>query len=171
MKYRLGICVVLFTLGSISFSQNKLRITSSHFGFIEKYEFFEGQMINYKIKGDRNYYTSRIKGFCDSTIIFESEDEIKLNQLKLIRLKKKNYHNKLFQKIFIRGAIGYPLLAITNNAINSNTPLVTESAVIVSGSFLLAWAVLRKLDVKRIRITKHKALKILSTDYGRLGTP
>lgn len=165
MKQLVPAFILSLLFYQFAFSQSKLRITYTGFGYIKKYEFFEGEVLNYKIKGSRNFLTSRIVAFHDSSIVFESEDEIKLDQLKLIRVKKKNYHNKLFQKIFIRGAIGYPFLAVTNNAINGVTPLLTERAVIVSGSFLLAWAILRKLDVKRIRITKHKALKIISMDY------
>ena len=124
MKYLPGIYFFLFILGQSAFPQNKLRITYSYFGIIKKYEIFEGTLLNYKVKGNRDFLTSRVVALRDSSIIFESEDAILLNQLKLVCVKKKNYHNRLFQKIFFRGAVGYPLLASGNNAVNGITPFV-----------------------------------------------
>jgi hypothetical protein len=152
-----------------SISQNRLSITSERFGKIKRYEFFEGDILNYKIKGNKRFLTSRLVAMQDSNLVFESEDAIKLNQLTLIRVKKKNFHNKLFQKIFIRGAVGYPLLMMTNNVINGVNPLLNERAAIVSGSFLVGILILRKLDTKRIRINDRKVVKVTSINYQHLG--
>lgn len=168
MVCRIVITLLIYLIPATSFSQNKLSITSYRFGKIKSYEFFEGDILNYKIKGNKHFFTSRLVAMHDSNLVFESENAIKLNQLKLIRIKKKNYHNKLFQGIFLRGAIGFPALMAINNSINGVNPILNERAAIVSGSFIAGILILRKLDTKRIKINDRKVVKITSINYQHL---
>lgn len=150
------------------FSQNKLRITYTGIGGLKIQELYEGDILEYKVKGSHKYKVSNINAFGDSTITFETEEPVRFDQLKLIRVRKRNYHNKLLQKFFIRAAIGYPLLQIINNSINHQSPLVNQTGAIVSASALLAFGITRRLDIKKIRINKRKALKTVSMDYQNL---
>ena len=162
------IIALLATFAIPAFSQKSLQITFTRFGALKKYEVFVRQGLEYKLKGDRRFRKNIIANLQDSLVIFTNDSIISLDQIKCIRLRSNNYHSQLFQTIFSIGAVGYPLLNVTNNAINHNDPLLNSRAIVVSASFVAAALIARQIRFKRIRMRPDKNLKIVDIDYQHL---
>jgi hypothetical protein len=165
---RIFCILVLMTLSITAFSQKSLQITFTRFGKLKKYEIPLGQSLEYKLKGQHTFHKNRITNLQDSLIVLSHDSVLTLSQIKKIRIRHHNYHNKLFRTIFTLGAVGYPLLNIVNNALNSNSPLLDQKAMIVSASFLSALLITREMGITRLRITKNKTLKVVDVDYNKL---
>jgi hypothetical protein len=148
-------------------AQPKLKILFTRFGCVKKYEFFKGDVIKYKLKGERHFIAGKIIAMHDSSIVFEA-DSVGLNQIKVIRIKSNNYHAQLFQTIFLIGGIGYPSLSIFNNAMNEVSPLLNQNGLIITGSFLAASGLVNVLRIQHIRFTKNKLIKIVDIDFDHL---
>ncbi len=161
-----NILIVVFALSSIcpSPAQPKLKILFTKFGRLKKYEFALNDELQYKLKGERHYLTDRIVALHDSSIIL-TRDSFGIADIKMIKLKSDNYHAQLFQKIFLVGGIGYPALNLVNNSMNNVRPLLSQNALIITGSFLAASFIINELRIKRIRITKNKVVKVVDIDF------
>mgnify|MGYP006910159204 CR=1 FL=1 len=148
-------------------AQPKLKILFTRFGALKKYEFFPGDVLQYKLKGTHAFNTGKILALHDSTLIL-NVDSFSVGDIRSIRVKKNNYHVKLFQKIFLIGGIGYPAINLFNNSMNHVSPLLSDKALVISGSFLAASLLLRQSQIKRIRFTKNKIIKIVDLDFEHL---
>src|SRR6218665_565294 len=155
--------LILMAMGLAAFSQKSLQVTFTRFGKLKKYELMVGNTLEYKLKDQRRFHAQPISNLRDSLVLLKNDSVITLGQIKKIRIRHNNYHNKLFQTIFSVGAVGYPLLNVVNNAINDNSPLLDQKAMIVSASFLSALFITREMGVTRLRITKKKTLDRKST--------
>lgn len=159
--------LIVFQNGIGLRAQPRLKVIFTRFGAVKKYEFFAGDLLQYKLKGNHHFNTGRILVLHDSTIILNT-DSISVNNIKCIRIRKNNYHARLFQKIFFIGGFGYPALNLFNNSMNHVSPLINQNALVISGSFIAAGLLIRQSQVKRIRITKYKVIRIVDLDFERL---
>lgn len=147
-------------------AQNKLRLTWQRFGKPRAFELYEGDQFSYKLKDAKGLRQDRVTAFGDSLIIFEGRDPIRIDGLKFIRIKKNNYHNnKVLQRLFLNAAVIFPVLQLINNGINGNTPLLNETAAIVSGTALTAYFITRRCDIRKIRMRRSVVFKVLPVDY------
>jgi len=150
-------------------SQGFLRISVSRLGSVRSYEVPTGEMLSYKLKGDLVYRKDRVIGMQDSSIMFENFKEIKLSQIKALRLNKNVHLASTFQTVFLWGAIGFVSLNTLNNAITETSPVFNEKAVYISAGLLAASLITRELNLIRVR-AKHADLKILIIDYEHLNS-
>jgi hypothetical protein len=165
---RFSCILILLALGMTAFPQKSLQVTFTRFGKLKKYEVFVGNTLEYKLKGRRGFQAQRVSNLQDSLVVLGNDSVITLSRIKKIRIRHHNYHNKLFRTIFTIGAVGYPLLNVVNNALNNNSPLLDQQAMIVSASFLGALFITREMGITRLRITKNKTLRISDVDFNKL---
>lgn len=151
-------------------SQTTLRITTTHFNKVRSFNILTGEPFVYKCKGDRSFKKDRISAMQDSSIVLENKGEIKLSQLKAIRLNKNVHLVLTVQTVFFAGAVAFVSLNTINNEIIGTHPVFDPNALYVSGGLLVAGMLVRELGLKRIRVNKHTDLKILSLDFQHLGT-
>jgi len=150
--------------------QTYLRITYTHFGVTRIYNVPNYDVMEYKLKGESRFHKNKIFNMKDSSILFENYTEIKLNQLKALRIKKHNHLVSTFQNLFLLGGVGFVTLNTINNLITDTSPVFNEKAAYISAALLATSLLIREMNIKRIRITKNKALKILNIDFQHLGT-
>lgn len=162
----IGLLFLIFAFNS-GLAQPKLKILYTRFGSLKKYEFFPGDVLQYKLKGSHSFNTGKIIAMHDSILILNT-DSILLAEIRSIRVNKNNYHVKLFQKIFLIGGLGYPALNLFNNSMNHVSPLLSDKALIISGSMLAASLILRQTQIKHIRFTKNKIIEIVDVDFEHL---
>ena len=162
------IFAILFFCVSGAFCQKRFQILYSRLGQLKKQELFLGDPIEYKVRGHSRFRKSTIANLQDSLVILDDESAIRLSSFKCIRIRRENYHAKLFQGIFMIGAVGYPFLNLVNHALTNETFHLDERALVVSGALLAAVLIIRQLQIKRIRITKNKTLKIVDINYQEL---
>jgi hypothetical protein len=150
------------------FSQKILRITKSRLGITRQYEVFNYELLEYKLKGEFKFRKNRIINMLDSTIVLDDYTEIKLVQLKALRLRKNNHLIGTLQAFFIGGGIGFITLNTVNNLIITTRPVLSENAALISAALVTVGLLISELNVKRIRVTRNSYLKIINIDYQNL---
>jgi len=159
------ISVFLVLLGFELQSQSFLRITYTHFGSTKVYEVINSEVLHYKLKGEHSFRKDKIISMKDSTIMFENYTEIKLNQIKALRLNKNIHLLGTFQVLFMAGGVGFITLNTINNLITDVSPVFSPKAAYISAALLATGFLIREMGIKRIRMTKNKDLKILNIDF------
>jgi len=163
-----GIILFFVCISGFSFSQETLQILYTRFGSLKRYQLHTGDILTYKIKGERKFYSGRIVHLQDSTIFFENSDELKLSQLKRVRFKKNNHLIDAFQRAFLIAGFGFIIIDTFNNMILDRPAIINQKAVVVSAALLTASLLLKRMSYKKIRITKRKTLRISNFNYDNL---
>ncbi|MEO6304346.1 MAG: hypothetical protein ABIP51_14365 [Bacteroidia bacterium] len=164
------ILILFFVLaGNLNcFSQKTLEIVYTRFGKLKKYEIHNGEVLDYKLKGQLTYHRNKITNLQDSFIVFSNDTIIKLNELKAVCIHRSNFVIRLFQSAFITGGAFFFFLNTTNNLINSREPVIDPKAILIGAGLVTTGILIKQLGVKRIRINKHKQLKIVDLDFNNL---
>jgi len=142
-----------------------LRVTYTHFGSTKVFEVMNLERLEYKLKGESRFRKDKITSMKDGIITFENYTEIKLSQIKALRLKTHNHLAISFQTLFLIGGVGFITLNTINNGITDTSPLFNEKAAYISAGLLATGLLIREMGIKRIRITEKKSLKILNIDF------
>lgn len=165
-----GIFFICAFLSVISvFSQStSLQITYERYGKLKKYEVFTYEFMEYRLKGDVFYRKNKIAFMNDSLIVFTNDSVIRLDQLKSIRLTKNIAEVRKLRTFFYSLGIAFFSLNTINNVITDSPPIVDGVAVVVSAGLFTAGFLIKQLEIKRIRITKNKNLKVVPISYQNL---
>lgn len=150
------------------FSQKTLEIYFTRFGKFKKFEVYNGDMLEYKLKGEYRYRRNKISNLQDSFIVFSNDSIIKLGQLKAICIRKSNFVVRLFQSAFITGGAFFFFLNTTNNIINERTPILDANAALIGGGLIATGALIKQIGVRHLRINEHKHLKIVDLSFNNL---
>lgn len=134
----------------------------------KKFEVYNGDYLEYKLKGQYSYRRNKIVNLQDSFIVFSNDSIIKLSQIKAINIDKNNFVVKLFQRAFIVLGAGFFFLNTTNNIINERTPVVDVNGALIGGGLIVSGILIKQLSIKRIRINEQKHLKILDLNFNNL---
>lgn len=166
MKYVISIlfCITF----SLSFSQKILEVDITRFNHLKTIQLSNGSYLEYKLKGEHRYKINKMVNMKDSAIIFSNDSSIKLSDIKCIKMRKANHLYKLFGNFFCAGGILFVGLDTFNNFTNGTTPYVNQTAVIAGAGLIALGLIIKQLSIKRIRINKHKSLRILETNYQNL---
>ncbi len=166
MKYILSIVFLLILY--VGFSQKIVEIDITRFNKFKSIQLFNNSYLEYKLKGEHKYHINKMVNMNDSLIIFDNDSSIKLSNIKAIKLRNANHLFPLFSKFFYIGGVMFVGLDSFNNFINHQTPTINQTAVIVSVGLLAAGFVAKQMSIKRIRISNHKSLRVITTDYQNL---
>lgn len=166
MRYLLSI-IFLITL-NLGFSQKILEINITRFNKFKQVQLFNNSHIEYKLKGEYKYRINKMVNMNDSLIIFDNDSSIKLSYIKIIKLRNSNHLFSLFSKFLYIGGGMFIGLDSFNNFINHQTPTINQTAAVVSAGLIAAGFIVKQLSIKRIRINKHKSLRVINTDYQNL---
>jgi len=140
----------------------------TRFGKLKTIEIYNGEVLEYKLKGDYNYRLNRIVNLQDSFIVFSNDTIIKLNQLKAICIRKSNFLMKQFQQVFILGGGLFFLFNTTNNFLNDRQPIIDQKAAFIGAGLITTGFLIKQIGIRRIRINHTKSLKIVNLDYQNL---
>ena len=165
------ITVCFFFLVAVLPAQtSSLRVIYTRFSATKSFEVFKFEVLEYKLKGESRFRKDKIINMRDSSILFENYEEIKLSQIKALRLKKHNHLVGTFQGFFLGLGVGFIGLNTINNLITDTSPVLNEKAVYISAALIAAGLLIREINIKRIRVTKNKDLKILNIDFQHMAT-
>ena len=163
------ILVFIFALCSfVSSAQKILEIDIVRFNHFKPIQLHNGSYLEYKLKGEHKYRINKMVNMKDSLIIFDNDSSIILSEIKSIKLRDANHLYRLFGNFFYTGGVLFIGLDTFNNFINKDNPLVNQTAVIASVGLIAAGFIIKQLSIKRVRISKHKTLRIIDTDYQHL---
>jgi hypothetical protein len=166
MRY---ILILILTVCSfVASAQKILEIDIVKFNRFKPIQLHNGSYIEYKLKGAHKYRINKMVNMKDSLIIFDNDSSIALSEIKVIKLRDANHLYRLFSRFFYTGGLLFVGLDTLNNFINKDSPLVNQTAVIVSAALISAGFITKQLSIKRVRINNHQSLRIIDTDYQNL---
>ncbi len=119
-----------------------------------------GDVISFRLKGEKLKITATIRSFEDSAIVFPN---FKVNPRDITHLyvdgKTKNWYilRYKYEKMFLIAGVGYPLLELVNQG------EVVEETLMIGGSLIAAGLLARWLISDRIKIKGRRRLLIV--DY------
>jgi hypothetical protein len=162
--------ILLVCVCSSALAQNTLEIDIVRFNTLKTVQLYTGSPLEYKVKGEQRYRLQKMVALHDSLIIFEDDSSISLSQIKAIKLRNANHLYPLFSGFFITGGVLFVGLDTFNNLINGQPKIVDERAVIVGASLITLGLLVKQMAIKRVRIGKHRFLRILDLSYQDLNT-
>jgi hypothetical protein len=123
-----------------------------------------GDVISFRVRGDRSKITDQIRGFEDSVMVFlnykvspqEISDVYVDDKTRLWYILRYKY-----ERIFLIGGVGYLLIDVVN------TGELNKETLIVSGSLIAAGLLAKLLISKRIKIKGKRRLWILNPSVHR----
>jgi hypothetical protein len=158
--------ILFFVITTFSFSQKTLDLTYiSILGKEKTFQFFNNREFSYRLKGELLYRTHTLTNMQDSFLVFDNDEIVKLNQIRSVRIKGGRIAGWLYKAGFV-----FLALDITGNLIQSKTPIVKEQALMVTGVFVLAGAIVNYFQDKHIRITKNCVFRVIDHDFPNLAT-
>ncbi len=163
---RLGCFIVFILVLGFNKAQSKgyLRINYGHFA-TKSIRINTGDVIEYKGIGNRHYQRKRVVGMKDSTLIFENETQVKLDELKGIRFTRTNHLLATFQSLFLMGGVGFISLNSLNNLIIETHPVFSPTAAYMSAAMLSTGLLIKAARIKRIHFNKKTVIKILDINF------
>ena len=165
---RFALLIMLLCCFRNTDAQKILEIDISHFNKFKKVQLFNNSYLEYKLKGEHTYRIDKMVSINDSMIVFKNDSTIFISQIKSIKLRNASVLAKLFGSFFLVGGTGFILLDTFNNIINRQAKIIDERAVIASASLIAASLIIKQFTIKRIRINKHHALRVLDINYQSL---
>jgi len=158
LEYFLKIIIVLFFCCNSIISQNSLQIIYQRFGKTKTFEFYENDKLKFKLNGELFSHKYKLIAMQDSVIMLENNQEIHLNQIKAVSFKNlpQNFH----RYFFIAGTLFYAL-NIANSNFQGETTTIYERPVYITGAFFAAGILVYELNIKHIRITKNKIIRVV----------
>ena len=119
--------------------------------------YHQGDIISFRIKGERLKITQQIKGFEDSVIAFQ---DIKINPNRITHVyvdaKTKNWYFMRFKyrRLFLYAGAGYFIVDVLNSG------EVGKETLVISGTLVTAGLLAKWLITDRIRIKGKRRLVI-----------
>ncbi|PBQ34326.1 hypothetical protein CNR22_21965 [Sphingobacteriaceae bacterium] len=169
LKYILLLIVLSAGLAKAQ-SQSLLRVTYMRFGSPKIIDVLNTEMLEFKLKGEHHFNKDKIIKLQDSTILFENYTEVKLDQIKALRLRKHNPLITTFQTIFFMVGVGFVTLNTVNNVITDTSPVFNEKAAYISAALLATGFLIREIGIVRVKMTKNKNIKIINIDFQHLNS-
>ena len=120
-----------------------------------------GDVISFRIKGDKKKITEPIRGVEDSLLVFKY---FNLNPKEITHMyvdektKVWFFLKYKYEKLFLFAGTGYLILDVLN------TGELSEETLIISGSLITAGLLAKGLISKRIKIRGKRGLYILNPD-------
>ncbi len=158
------LCIVLCIISTCGFSQKILNIHYySLFGKHKTHQFYNNQVLHYKLKGQFRYHANKVVNMQDSLILFDNDKTIKLNEIKALKIPgiKLNY-------ILYNSALGFLESEVFYHYMFNTSKVVTEQGAMVTGIIMAAGIVASFVQDKHIYITAKTALRITELDFQNL---
>jgi hypothetical protein len=145
-----------------------LEISFVKSGKLKKYHIAVGDVLQYKVSGERKYWKDRVASFGDSAIVFTTGQFVEFKQINTVKLRSPNRLIRVFKSVFIKAGILFIIVDSVNNAILGREPLVNEKSVLISAALMGTGLLLRRAAIIKLRINKDKTLRVLNLSYNNL---
>ncbi len=165
---KLTLTIISFCLFIVSFSQDILEIDITRFNKFKNIQLFNHSFLEYKLKGEHKYRINKMAAMQDSMIIFDNDSSITLSEIKAIKLRNSNHLIPLFGSFFVIGGAGVIIVDSFNKIINGQPKIVDERVALIGASLFVAGIIIKQLAIKRVRMNKHRTLRIIKLDFQNL---
>jgi hypothetical protein len=164
---KIKLIALLFTLfACIPFLQAQKIIALDKGGRVKRIKYYTGDFISLKT-WQKEKIEGTIFSIYDSSFVVGT-DTIFLREVRAVKNTQRNYGFRLLGSASAIAGAAYLPLTTFNRTINDDSPIVSESALKVSGSFL-GVAIISKLIANRhYKISEKRPLKILDLTIGPL---
>lgn len=165
MKRKLIPLLLTFFL-CMPFLQAQKIIALDKGGRVKRIKYYTGDFISLKTS-NKGKIEGTIFSIFDSSFVVNT-DTILLKDVRSVKQTQRNYGFRLMGSVTAIAGTAYLSLTSFNRAINNDSPVVSESALKVSGSFL-GVAIISKLIANRsFKVSEKRPLKILDLTIGPL---
>lgn len=164
LNMRFMLLAWLILSASFVFPQTFMRIQDSREHI---YEFFPGDVVKYKLKGENKVKQNKIIATNDSLLVLDNEKEIRHSDIRFFLIPKNNYVINGFQKFFFGLGVGFVLLDTANNLLLERETVVNPKAVYISAGLITTSLLLKRMSVKKVRL-RGKTIKVLPYSYKNL---
>jgi hypothetical protein len=148
--------LLCFLLASNVEAQQKLMFKKGH-SRVAYYE--KGEVLSFRLKGDRTSHTFQIEGFTDSTIVFRYH-EVPLAEISHVYVDQKTRPwfamRYKYEKLLLIAGFGYFMMDVINNG------ELTDETKWVSLSLIGAGIVAKFMVTDKFRIAGKKRLYIIN---------
>jgi hypothetical protein len=156
--------IIFISFIQVSFSQKFIDLAYiSVLGKEKNFQFYVNHDFSYRLKGKLLYHTHKLTNMQDSFLVFDSDQIIKLGQIRSVKVKSAKIDGWLYKAGF-----AFLALDVTNNLVQSRTPVLNERTLLVTSAFVVAGAIVSYFQEKRIRITKNCTFRIIDIDTQNL---
>lgn len=157
LKYFLPFFLLLFSLEVLG----QKYLLMDKIGGKQRREYYPGEELTFRLKGENHYNTVTIKDLQDSLIILD-EGVININEIHTIKRNRRS----LTPKLRVAG-VGLILIDQINSVVVSGEPFVLSSGVLIAGGSLVAISYIIDLSRKRkFKIRGNRRLKIIDVGFG-----
>lgn len=149
-------------------SQNFLRVDVNRFGKTKTYSVYPNDILVYRLNGKITYNKNKIMAMSDSTLVFTDYTEVRLDQIKTIKMDVQTHLIAPFRFVFMAAGIGFLPLNSLNNLITDTRPIYNEKAAYISAALITTSFLIKQLGIRRVRLNRNTSLKVLQLDYQHL---
>lgn len=149
-------------------SQTFLRVDVNRFGKTKSYSVYPNDILVYRLKGKMTYNKDRVMAMSDSTLVFTNYTEVRLDQIKTIKMDVQTHLIAPFSFVFMAGGICFLPLNSLNNLITDTRPIYNEKATYISVALITTGFLIKQLGIRRVRLNRNTNLKVLQLDYQHL---
>lgn len=126
----------------------------------KRIRFYVGDAIALKVNKKDTLYRGRIELIEDSAIWVDNL-EVKINTISKIYDARGRRWASFISSILFRGGIGFFLIDVVNRTINTESPILHPTTILVSGSAIGAGLLLVPFKEKKYRINNKTTVKII----------
>ncbi|UII33012.1 hypothetical protein LVD17_04110 [Fulvivirga ulvae] len=151
--------LIAFVLPSVILAQDKLLISRP--GRPVTYEFHEGEMLRFRLKGEKYWNKAYIQGLYPDRIRFHY-NTILLDEIEYIdvRDRAKGRFLHTFSWIGTRGGAGFAVIAQINKTIVHDEPGLEVKAVSIGAAIVAGGILLSLLKKRKVRLGRKYRIRI-----------
>ncbi|MBL6447209.1 hypothetical protein JMN32_12880 [Fulvivirga sp. 29W222] len=160
MNFKLSLFfIIAFALTSVGFAQNKLLIGKP--GNPASYVFVEGEMLRFRLKGEKYWNKAYIQGLYEDRIRFHY-NVILIDEIEYIdvRDRGKGGFLHILSWVSTRGGAGFATIAQINKTFVADEPGLEKTALVIGGSIFSGGIILSLFKRRKVKLGGRYRLKV-----------
>lgn len=131
----------------------------------KSFQIFNNSPLTYKLKGQHNFKTNQLVNIKDSTLLFDNDSLIYLNQIKSIRID-----GVMLSPLFFGAGTLFLFLDTFHNIAFDRPQIINNQALIVASAFYAGGIIMRFVQYKYIRIKHGTVLRTIDANYQNMNS-
>lgn len=129
------------------------------------FQIFNNSELTYKLKGQHKFKTNKLVNIKDSTLLFDNDSVIYLNQIKSIRINR-----VMLSPLFFGAGTLFLLLDTFHNVAFDRPQIVNNQALVIASIFYAGGIIMRFVQYKYIRIKHNTVLRTIDANYQNMNS-
>lgn len=155
------VIIALLLCWPFSTSQAQEKLMIGRPGKPAKYIFEEGDMLRFRLKGEKYWNKALIQGLYGDKIRLHYAT-ISIHEIEAVDIREqvKGRFLKIGSALCVRAGIGFAIVDQFNRSVVRNEPGVDETVLLIGGALFSAGALMKLLTRKKVKIGPHYIIKI-----------